>query len=79
MTLFNIPSARRFYERVLSCQGDIYRSDADHASHNLKSEAEYLISSGVANFLGSIDRIDISADNPRDVQMLMRFTSEMRC
>ena len=79
MTLFNIPSAKRFYERVLGCQGGVYRLGANNARSDMKTEAEYLISSGVANYLGSIDRIDIAADNPRDVQMLMRFSSEMCC
>lgn len=79
MTLFNIPSARRFYERVLACQGSVYRSNGRDDRRDLKTEAEYLISSGLANYLGGIERMDVQADNPRDVQMLMRYTSEMRC
>ena len=79
MTLFNIPSARRFYERVLACQGGVYRSNGKDDRRDLKTEAEYLISSGIANYLGSIDRVEISAENPRDIQMLMRYSSEMRC
>ena len=57
----------------------MYRSNGRDDRRDLKTEAEYLISSGLANYLGGIERMDVQADNPRDVQMLMRYTSEMRC
>ncbi len=79
MTLFNIPSARRFYERVLTCQGPVYRANGSHSPRDLKSEAEYLISSGIAGYMGGIDRLEISVENPRDAQMLLRYTAEMCC
>lgn len=79
MKLFNIPNAKSFYEVVLACQGRVFRDDETRTRHDLKSEAQYLISSGVTSYMGGIERLDISVENPRDAQMLMRYSSQMFC
>lgn len=79
MKLFNIPNARSFYEVVLSCQGRVFRDDETRISHDLKSEAQYLISSGVTSYMGGIERLDVRVENPRDAQLLMRYSSQMFC
>ena len=76
MTFFNISNAKRFFERILTCKGNVYSAENGKQAKDLKKTAEYFLSSGIAEHMGGIDRIDVRVEQPCDAANLMRYMAE---
>lgn len=76
MTFYNISNAERFFERVLACEGNVYLNEADRQPRDLKQTAEYLLSTGMAKYMGGIEQIEVRVEESGDAQKLMRFMAE---
>ena len=77
MILYNISNTERFFERILTCQGNVYSVDSGKQPQDQKRTAEYLLSSGMARHMDGIDRINVRVEKPTDVASIMRFVAEM--
>ena len=77
MILYNISNTERFFERILTCQGNVYSVDSDKQPQDLKRTAEYLLSSGMARHMDGIDRINRRVERPTAAASIMRLMAEL--
>ena len=77
MKLFNINDARKFFERVLNCEGAVYCRDRDGKTYDMKRMAEYSIRSGMAEGMKGIDEIDLTFEKPSDVMAMLSYAKQM--
>ena len=75
MKLYNIPSARRFMEKILECTGRIYKREADGSAQDMRELAQYLINSGMADQITGIQEIDLVIESVDD--MVIRACSNL--
>ena len=77
MKLYNIPNARHFFERVLTCNGTVYVTASGGKTQNLKNIAQYMINSGIVNTLNGIREINVTAEMPSDGTKLLGYAASM--
>lgn len=77
MKFFDIRKPREFYERVLRCSGDIREIGTDGTQRDLKSMAEYLIETGMADRMMGIPEINLSIQKPSDIDVLFNYALSM--
>ena len=77
MKIFRISNARRFFEKVASCTGGVYATDAEGHQQDYKALAGYLIQSGMAGNIASIPEVDLTVEKPSDVRMLLEYMVQM--
>ena len=77
MKIFRISNVRRFFEKVASCTGGVYATDADGNQQDYKALAEYLIQCGMAGSIASIPEVDLKVEKPSDVRMLLEYMVQM--
>ena len=77
MKFFGVENVREFCECVLRCSGDVYEIGADGSERSLKSMAEYLMDSGLAEQMSGIGEIRLRFQNSRDMDILLRYAMRM--
>ena len=77
MTIFGISNARRFFEKVASCTGNVYTTDSEGKQQDYKALAGYLIQTGMAGCIGTIPEINLTVEKPSDVRLLLNYAVEM--
>ncbi len=79
MTIYNIPNARRFLEKVRSCSGEVHYLDNNGRLRDLKAVAMAFTDTGLERFMGPIDKIEVFARRQEDTISLISFIAGMSC